>query len=1022
MDDFTRGLTLLFCAAGIGTVLLSWRSAAAAEAGEGEYYALLLTSILGMVLLVAAENFVVLFIGFELLSIPLYVLCATHMRREHSLESGLKYLIIGSRRLGHAALRPGADLRRDGLDRLLRRRGRGRRGLRDDPLLLAGVALVVAGLAFKASVAPFHQWTPDVYEGAPTPITAFMAVATKAAAFGVLLRLFDVALIGASDTWGPALAALAAITIVIGNVGAIGQSSLKRLLAYSSVAQAGYMLAGVVVSTRLGIQATIFYLAGYVLMNMAAFAVITARERETAARRRHLLALRPRRRPAAAGVADDDRDALARRLPGHRRLLRQALPDPGGGRQRVRLARRGDRDRLRDLARLLPARDRGGLDAAGLRRRAVAARARRARARRWPAARPRPRRRGRGAGAGGAGPYGAPTASTASADGRSRAAEPPRATARAAAAPARGGLRRGALRARHGRVRDLARAARSTSPATRARRSPRWSSAARARPADARRCGGGRPRGATFAAAVARHGGEFRGATTARVTSPPPPRRRPGARSSTSGCWPSWRPRSRWPRRRRGWRGCRREVARVVRTGVCIVAGDVCRASDAAAAGLRPCTLSDERRGGGLAVTILSVRIGGEHQWLVARRSDGSVAVTKVARDDARRERRARVRARAAEGRASRARPGCGSPPGSAGSSPTRRARGASSTAAHYGLSGAIARWPAAWRSGEAALAASGWAGLGVVAHRRGRQGARGARGGHRGLGGVGARRADRPRQHDALPARGGRRPAHDRRARRPARRRAARSGRRRVHARRAGPRELAFRVSARGAARAPGRRDRRAAGPARPRQPRGRRAAAAPPRAVAAVGRRGPARGRRARRSAPARWSAASTPSRTARARSSWPAGWAPRSASRRATRRSTGGCSRRAPGRPDRKNAPARTASRNRSSGRAYFVRSHTIRRSLTRRKRWSSSSAVSRSGSRSWSSAPSTGGSSASSTQRRRGDPRDRHRDRRRVRRDRPRRAPDGPAALRELRMGTHRTPDGRLIERARGDTRP
>ena len=120
----------------------------------------------------------------------------------------------------------------------------------DDVLFLTGIALIVAGLAFKASVAPFHQWTPDVYEGAPTPVTAFMAVATKAAAFGVLLRLFDVALIDAATTWGPALAALAAITIVVGNVGAIGQSSLKRMLAYSSVAQAGYMLAGVVVSTQ----------------------------------------------------------------------------------------------------------------------------------------------------------------------------------------------------------------------------------------------------------------------------------------------------------------------------------------------------------------------------------------------------------------------------------------------------------------------------------------------------------------------------------------------------------------------------------------------------------------------------------------------------------------------------------------------------------------------------------------------------------------------------------------------------
>src|SRR5204863_4142546 len=144
-----------------------------------------------------------------------------------------------------------------------------------------GIALAIVGLAFKASVAPFHQWTPDVYECAPTPVTAFMAVATKAAAFGVFLRLFDVALIDAAIDWAPPLAALAAFTIVVGNVGALGQSSLKRLLAYSSVAQAGYMLAGVVVASRLGLQATVFYLCVYLVMNLAAFAVIVARERET---------------------------------------------------------------------------------------------------------------------------------------------------------------------------------------------------------------------------------------------------------------------------------------------------------------------------------------------------------------------------------------------------------------------------------------------------------------------------------------------------------------------------------------------------------------------------------------------------------------------------------------------------------------------------------------------------------------------------------------------------------------------
>jgi NADH-quinone oxidoreductase subunit N len=280
IDDLTLALTLIFVSGGIAAVLLAWRSTASAEAGEGEFFALLLTSILGMVVLVASNDLVVLFVGFELLSIPLYVLCATHMRREQSLESGLKYLIIGS--VGSATLLYGlallygaaggtnfADITAAAPD------------IADDVLFLTGVALVMVGLAFKASVAPFHQWTPDVYEGAPTPVTGFMAVATKAAAFGVLLRLFDVALIEASTTWAPAFATLAVVTIIVGNVGAIGQSSLKRMLAYSSVAQAGYMLAGVVVTTQLGISATVFYLAIYVVMNLAAFAVITARERET---------------------------------------------------------------------------------------------------------------------------------------------------------------------------------------------------------------------------------------------------------------------------------------------------------------------------------------------------------------------------------------------------------------------------------------------------------------------------------------------------------------------------------------------------------------------------------------------------------------------------------------------------------------------------------------------------------------------------------------------------------------------
>jgi NADH-quinone oxidoreductase subunit N len=153
-------------------------------------------------------------------------------------------------------------------------------GALGDSMLFIGLGLVIVGFSFKSSVAPFHQWTPDVYEGAPTPITAFMATATKAAALVVFLRFFDVAALGAQDTWAPLLAGLAAITMIVGNVGALGQSSLKRMLGYSGVAQAGYMLCGVVVGTQLGIQATVLYLFAYLGMNLAPFAVIIAAERE----------------------------------------------------------------------------------------------------------------------------------------------------------------------------------------------------------------------------------------------------------------------------------------------------------------------------------------------------------------------------------------------------------------------------------------------------------------------------------------------------------------------------------------------------------------------------------------------------------------------------------------------------------------------------------------------------------------------------------------------------------------------
>jgi NADH-quinone oxidoreductase subunit N len=283
IDDLALTLDLIFAVAAITAVVLSLRRRAPIEAGHGEYYSLLLFSVLGMTVLVSAQDLVTLFIGFELLSIPLYVLCATEAYREGSLESGLKYLVIGS--VGSATLAYGLALvygatGATGFAAISNAVSGGKLagGVLGDPMLLTGLALVIVGFAFKASVAPFHQWTPDVYEGAPTPITAFMATATKAAAIGVFLRFFDVAVIGAQNKWAPALAALAAITILVGNVGALGQSSLKRMLGYSGVGQAGYMLGGVVVGSQLGIEATVLYLAVYLAMNLAAFAVIVAQE------------------------------------------------------------------------------------------------------------------------------------------------------------------------------------------------------------------------------------------------------------------------------------------------------------------------------------------------------------------------------------------------------------------------------------------------------------------------------------------------------------------------------------------------------------------------------------------------------------------------------------------------------------------------------------------------------------------------------------------------------------------------
>ncbi|MFN2471379.1 MAG: NADH-quinone oxidoreductase subunit N [Gaiellaceae bacterium] len=247
----------------------------------GEYYALLAAAAAGMAFFVAASNLMTLFLGLEWFSITLYILCAIDTDREESLEAGLKYLIVGS--FGSAVLLFGSALVYGatgelGFEQIAA--AAADKGLTDDSLLVFGLAMMLAGLGFKASAAPFHQWTPDVYQGAPTPVTAFMSAATKVAALVLTLRILTTAFPEQDELWTVALAVIACISLAVGNLAALVQRDVKRLLAYSSVSHAGFMLIAVAANNELGGRALLYYLIPYAAGSLGAFAVVAARERE----------------------------------------------------------------------------------------------------------------------------------------------------------------------------------------------------------------------------------------------------------------------------------------------------------------------------------------------------------------------------------------------------------------------------------------------------------------------------------------------------------------------------------------------------------------------------------------------------------------------------------------------------------------------------------------------------------------------------------------------------------------------
>ena len=274
-DELANVGRIIAAASGVIATVFAVRGRAG-DGRHGEFHALLLSAVCGMGIFVAAGSFVSLFVGLELFSIALYVLCALDAEKAASLESGLKYLILGG--LSSAILLYGAALvygATGSLD-IAVAGDSGSRGV----LLWTGAAMVIGGLGFKVSAAPMHWWTPDVYEGAGTPVTAFMSTATKSVAFLVLARVLTTGFVPEADAWQPVVAGLAVASILVGNIGALVQSNLKRLLGYSSIAQAGYLLVGLIGWQTSGIPALVYALFVYTAMTLGAFAYVVFIERE----------------------------------------------------------------------------------------------------------------------------------------------------------------------------------------------------------------------------------------------------------------------------------------------------------------------------------------------------------------------------------------------------------------------------------------------------------------------------------------------------------------------------------------------------------------------------------------------------------------------------------------------------------------------------------------------------------------------------------------------------------------------
>ena len=284
VDNFSLLLKAVFLISAYVVVLMSTNYVAEGDYYEGEYYFLLLSSVLGMVVMASSRDLITIFIALETLSIPAYMLAAWRKRDAKSNEAGLKYYLMGV--FATAIMLYGMSLIYGATNATVLTDIGAALGDETKPLVTLGIVFCVVGFAFKVSAVPFHTWAPDTYEGAPTPVTAFLSVSSKTGGFVAIMSLVFVGFFDQRDVWQPMFWVLAVLTMTVGNLIALRQTNIVRLFAYSSVAQAGYMLAPLAVAGQLeteqqSLSATIIYLVIYAAMNLGAFAIIITVARKT---------------------------------------------------------------------------------------------------------------------------------------------------------------------------------------------------------------------------------------------------------------------------------------------------------------------------------------------------------------------------------------------------------------------------------------------------------------------------------------------------------------------------------------------------------------------------------------------------------------------------------------------------------------------------------------------------------------------------------------------------------------------